>query len=146
LDISQQTTETAEMSTTPSRGLHIGLWVVQGLLAFGFVGAGVMKLVMPVDELAASMPWIEGQLGGLVRFIGLAEVLGALGLIVPAATKIKPMLTPLAAVGLLLVMILALGTHIARAEYAAVAPPIVLGGLAAFVAWGRLRKAPIEAR
>lgn len=136
----------SDVGAAPSKGLHIGLWVGQSLLAAIFLMAGGMKLVAPVEELAKNMPWVHGAMGGLVRVIGLVEVLGALGLILPAATRIKPILTPLAAGGLLLVMLLAAATHISRGEFPSVGPPIVLGALAAFVAWGRYQAAPIAAR
>ena len=80
----------------------------------------------------------------LVRFIGISELLGAVGLILPALTKIKPLLTPLAALGLLTIMILAMGFHVSRGEAGTLPFNIVLGGLAAFVAWGRTSKAPIR--
>jgi putative oxidoreductase len=83
---------------------------------------------------------------GLIRFIGVSELLGGLGLILPAASRIRPGLTPLAALGLTIIMVLALGYHVSRGEMSAL--PIVgaLGGLTAFVAWGRAKKAPIAPR
>lgn len=128
----------------PARGLHIGLWIVQGLLGAAFLMAGGMKLFSPIEVLTAQMPWMQGAMGSLVRVIGASEVLGALGLILPAATRIQPRLTALAAAGLTVVMTLAVATHITRGE--GFAPPLVLGLLAAFVAWGRGVKAPIAAR
>ena len=80
----------------------------------------------------------------LVRFIGVSELAGAIGLILPAATKIKPTLTPLAALGLLTIMILAMAFHLSRGEAQALPINMALGGLAAFVAWGRTKKAPIR--
>jgi len=85
-------------------------------------------------------------MGQAVRFIGVVEVLGALGVVVPAATRIKPSLTPLAALGLTTVMVLASLTHLARGEVQMLPITIVLATLAAFVAWGRFRKAPIAPR
>ena len=85
-------------------------------------------------------------MGGGVRFIGVVELLGALGLILPAATRIMPKLTPLAASGLLVVMVLASVTHISRGEYPMIIANVVLGALAAFIAWGRLTRAPLGAR
>jgi len=82
----------------------------------------------------------------LVRFIGVAEVAGAIGLILPAATRIKPVLTPLAAVGILVIMVLATGFHIYKGEFHALPVTLLLGAMATFVAWGRFRKAPIPAR
>jgi hypothetical protein len=105
-----------------------------------------MKATAPVDQLQASMPWVSGAMGQAVRFIGVVEVLGALGLILPAATRIKPSLTPLAAIGLTTVMVLASLMHLARGEVQMLPVTAVLGGMAAFVAWGRSRKAPIAPR
>jgi len=129
-----------------SRGLHIGLWVAQGLLALAFLGAGVMKATTPLDELAKNMSFVTHVPGALVRFIGVSEFLGSLGLILPSVSRIKPVLTPLAAAGLVLAMSLALVTHLMLGEFAAIGAPLVLGGLAAFVAWGRFKKAPIAPR
>jgi uncharacterized membrane protein len=135
------------MSETPrSKVLHVGLWVVQGLLCAAFVAAGSTKATAPLAQLQASMPWVNGAMGGAVRFIGAVEVLGAVGLIVPAATRIKPGLTPLAALGLTVVMVLAATTHATRGELPMIGANVVLGGMAAFVAWGRSRGAPIAPR
>lgn len=121
------------------------LWLVQILLAAAFGMAGVMKATQPVDVLAANgIAWAPQVPLALVRFIGISELLGAVGLILPALTKIKPFLTPLAALGLLTVMILAMGFHVSRGEASALPINIVLGGLAAFVAWGRASRAPVR--
>lgn len=133
-------------TSTPRKALHIGLWVAQALLAAAFLAAGGMKVSAPIEQLQAQMPWVSGAMGGAVRFIGVVELLGALGLILPAATRVMPKLTPLAASGLLAVMVLASVTHVSRGEYPMILANIVLGALAAFVAWGRLQKAPIGAR
>ncbi len=140
------TTASGTASTkAPGKALVIGLWIAQVLLALAFGMAGAMKTLTPLDELAQKLPWVTSA-GGLVRFIGVSEVLGALGVILPAATRIKPVLTPVAALGLVSIMVLAVGFHVSRGEVGAVPVNIVLGGLAAFVAWGRLRKAPIAPR
>jgi hypothetical protein len=91
------------------------------------------------------MPWVA-ELPYLVRFIGLSEVLGAVGLVLPAALRIQPRLTGFAGVGLLVVMVLAAGFHVVQGDAAHMAPAVVLGALSAFVAWGRLVKAPIAPR
>jgi hypothetical protein len=114
------------------------LWIVQGLLALLFLFAGGMKLVQPIEALTAQTP-----LPGLfVRFIGVAEVLGAIGLILPGLLGIRPGLTPLAAVGLVLIMIGAIVFTLAGGEVAMVLIPLVVGFLLAFVAYGRWRLAP----
>jgi len=129
-----------------SKALHITLWVVQGLLAAAFLMAGWMKLVTPVDVLAKQMPWVTGAMGQFVRIIAALEVAGAIGLILPAATRILPQLTTFAALGLTLNMIGAGATHLARGETPMIVVNLVLGSLAAFVTWGRALKAPIRSR
>lgn len=131
----------------PSKILNYGLWAAQLLLAFGFAMAGAMKLVTPMDELLANGIMVAGRAPELlVRFIGLSEVLGAIGLVLPAALRILPVLTPAAAAGLALVMGLAMGDHAMNGEYTGLPVNVVLGGLAAFVAWGRLTKGAIAPR
>lgn len=125
--------------------MNILLWLVQVVLAAAFGMAGFMKSTQPVDALVgAGIAWAAQLPLPMVRFIGISELLGAIGLILPAATKIKPALTPLAALGLLTIMILAMAFHVSRGEAQALPINMVLGGLAAFVAWGRTKKAPIR--
>jgi putative oxidoreductase len=136
----------ASQTSAPPKAWHYGLWSVQALLALAFVMAGFMKLTTPLDQLGAAMPWVTAVPGALVRFIGLAELAGGLGLVLPAATRIRPILTPIAAAGLVVVMVLAALLHVARGELAALPVNLVLGGLATLVAWGRTARAPIAAR
>lgn len=132
---------------TPSGPLHIALWVGQALLAAAFGMAGAMKLTTSnADLLANGMAWVERFPDFMHYVIGTAEVLGAIGLIVPAATRILPKLTGAAALGLLAVMVLAGIDHAGAGETGMLPVNAVLGGLAAFVAWGRLSGAPIPAR
>jgi hypothetical protein len=139
-------TTTATPSTAaPGKGWTIGLWVAQVLLALAFGIPGAMKALFPIAELARKLPWVT-EMPTLVRFIGVSELLGAFGLILPAATRILPILTPIAAMGLALVMVLAAGFHLLRGEAEALPVNFALGALAALVAWGRLRKAPISPR
>ena len=139
--------KTSAISPQPRRrGLRIGLWVVQSLLTALFFLAGMGHLASPIDQLRAQNAWVGGAMGQLVRLIGAVEVLGALGLILPAATRIKPWLTPLAAVGLATVMVLAAITHAVRGELSGIAITAVLGAMAAFVAWGRYRTLPVARR
>ncbi len=119
--------------------MHIALWTVQVLLALVFAMAGFSKAFMPLDQLAAQMAWVADTPGWVVRFAGIAEIFGAAGLILPAATRIRPGLTPMAAADLALVMVLAAILHLSRAEYAHMVPPLVLFGLSMFVTWGRTR-------
>lgn len=133
-------------SASPAKGWTIGLWAVQVLLGLMFAMAGVMKSTAPIEQLAANMPWVAQVSPLFVRFIGVSELAGALGLILPAATRILPFLTPLAGAGLALIMVLAAGFHAMHGEYGVIGMNVVLGGLAALVAWGRLAKAPIAPR
>jgi len=138
----------ADSPAQPARGaLHVSLWIAQVVLALAFSLAGTLKATLPIADLAVKMTWVADVPAGLVRFIGTAELLGAVGLILPAATRIRPGLTALAAAGLVTVMVLAFGFHATRGELAQAAPStLVLGGLAAFVAWGRFKGAPIRGR
>ena len=116
------------------------LWIVQGLLALIFLFAGGMKLVMPVEEMTKQVP-----LPGLfLRFIAVAEVLGALGLILPGLLRIRPGLTPLAAAGLVIIMIGATVVTLMTADVALALIPLAVGLLSAFVAYGRWRLAPLS--
>lgn len=119
------------------------MWALQGLLGLAFLAAGGMKLSRPKEELAKSMGWVEDFSRGGVRLIGAAEVLGALGLVLPALTGVLPWLTPLAALGLALLMAGAAYTHLRRGEGPAVVPPSVLLLLAALVAAGRFFVVPL---
>jgi hypothetical protein len=117
--------------------MNLALWIVQIVVGAGFLLAGVMKATRPVDELAKRMKWVTALSPSTVRFIGISEIAGGVGIIVPWATGIVPILTPIAAGALLVVMILAVGLHVKRHEWPEIVPGIVLGGLSAFVAWGR---------
>ncbi len=115
--------------------MNVVLWIIAGLLAAAFGAAGLMKLTSPKEKLAASgMGWTEDYSAGQVKTIGTLEVLGAIGLILPAVLGIAEVLTPLAAVGLTLLMAGAAVTHLKRKEGKQVPVNVVLGGLAIFVA------------
>ena len=132
---------------TGRNGWTIGLWVAQALLALFYLYVGYNKLSQPIEALAAmNMGFVLVVPELLTRFIGLVEVLGAAGLILPAATRIMPRLTPLAALGLSVIQVLAIGFHASRGEFAVLPLNAVLLALSLFVLWGRSRKAPISAR
>ena len=119
--------------------INVVLWVVQGLLAALFLFAGGMKLVLPLEALAGPI-----ALPGLfMRFIGVAEVAGALGLVLPSLLRIQPRLTPVAAGGLVIIMI---GATVLTGPAATAVVPALVGALAAFVAYGRAKTAPILSR
>jgi hypothetical protein len=118
--------------------MNVVLWIIASLLALALLAAGVMKLSRPRAKLIASgMGWAEGYSDGGVKAIGALEVLAAIGLILPAALHIAPILVPLAAVGAILVMIGAAVTHARRKENQAILAPVLLLILAAIVVWGR---------
>ncbi len=139
------TTETAAFSHPfrSGKAIHISLWVVQGLLVAAFGMAGAIKLITPYAELATQMPWVSAVPAFVPKLAGFAEIAGALGLFFPAILRIKPALTPLAAAGLVLVMASAATLHLSRGELDMLPVTLILGGLAAFVAWGRLKVSPI---
>ncbi|MBX2900286.1 MAG: DoxX family protein [Cyclobacteriaceae bacterium] len=134
------------MTTKKNKTLNISLWVAQTMLAALFLMTGTMKSTQPVPELAKAMPWVNDFSVEVVRFIGVSEFLGGLGLLLPSLFRIKPSLTPLAALGLLTIMVLALGYHINKGEYQVLGFNVILGSLALFVAWGRYKKSPIQPR
>jgi hypothetical protein len=118
--------------------MNLVLWVVQVLLACLFLFAGGMKLVMPLEKLAGPVQ-LPGQ---FLRFIGVCEFLGGLGLILPGLLRIRPGLTPLAAAGLVIIMIGATAFTVAVGPVVTALIPFIVGLLAAFIAYGRWRLAP----
>jgi uncharacterized membrane protein YphA (DoxX/SURF4 family) len=114
--------------------MNIALWIVAVVLAVAFGAAGFLKVTTPKQKLAENMDWVEDFSERTVKLIGVAEILGAVGLVLPAALDIVPVLTPLAASGLTLVMVLAAATHARRKELPMIGVNVVLGGLALFVA------------
>lgn len=140
--------DTFSNAATGSRAWTIALWCAQVALAVLFGMAGAMHIFMSPDALAAmGVAWPQAVPIALVRFVGLCELAGALGVILPAATRIKPSLTPLAALGFTAIQCLAIPLHIMRGEIATTAVAnILLLSLSLFVLWGRTRKAPIQPR
>ena len=122
------------------------LWIVQGLLALVFVFAGGMKLVTPIEEMMKQMP-PEMPIplsGSFLRFIGVVEILGGLGLVLPGLLRVRPGLTPLAAAGLVIIMAGAVALGLAMGDVASALIPLLVGLLAAFVAYGRWRLVPLR--
>jgi uncharacterized membrane protein YphA (DoxX/SURF4 family) len=124
--------------------MNIALWIAQALLAAIFLFAGGMKLVIPIEEMTKQMP--IPLPGWFLRFTGIVEVLGAIGVILPWLMRIRPALTPLAATGLVIVMIGATVYTLAAGDFASAPIPLVVGILAAFVAYGRWRLTPPSTR
>ncbi|MEC0372226.1 DoxX family protein [Paenibacillus chibensis] len=116
--------------------MNIALWIVQGLLALMFIFAGSTK-ALQYEKAKASLPWVKDYSRGYVAVIGISELLGGLGLVLPQATGIWPILTPVAALALGVIMILAAAFHAKRREYQGIGMNIVLLVLAVFVAIGR---------
>lgn len=133
-------------TTTSNKKLNIALWIAQSLLAAMFLMTGVMKLTSPIETLAESLPWVTSVPAALIRFIGLSELLGGLGLLLPSILRIKPQLTVWAGRGLAVVMVLAAIFHGSRGEFSAIGMNVVLMTIALFIAWGRNKKAPIQAK
>jgi hypothetical protein len=121
---------------------NVLLWIVQGLLAVLFLFAGGMKLVLPLDALTGPIP-----LPGLfMRFLGVVEVLGAVGLILPGLLRIRPSLTPLAAAGLVIIMIGATVITVLGGDVAPAVVPMIVGLLSLTVVYGRSRLTPSSLR
>jgi uncharacterized membrane protein YphA (DoxX/SURF4 family) len=129
---------TIEVADLEENLMNVVLWIIAGLLAAAFLAAGAMKLIQPKEKLAAAgMGYVEDFSAGAVKAIGALEVLAAIGLILPAALDIVPVLVPMAALGLVLLMIGAAITHLRRGESQMIVINLVLLALAAVVAWGR---------
>jgi uncharacterized membrane protein len=119
--------------------MNIALWIVQGVLAVVFLVTGATKVLTPRARLTARMGWANDFSATQIKLLGLLELLGATGLVVPGLVRIAPVLTPIAALGLAVVMGGAASVHLRRNEPPS--PPIVLAMLAIFVAAGRLVEA-----
>jgi len=122
--------------------MNVALWVVQGLLALAFLMVGGMKVMQPKEKMAEKMAWVNDFSANTVKGIGVLEILGAIGLIVPQVTGVLTWLTPLAAVGLTLTMIGAAITHGRRSEMQMIGINVVLLLLALFVVYGRFVLVP----
>lgn len=140
------TATTAPQTTPPSKGLNLGLWVVQWLLAVTFVGTGVWKLATPIPELAVMIPWAGQVSPGLLYATAAFDLLGGLGVLLPSLTRLKPGLTVLAALGCVALQASAIVFHFSRGEMANTPFNFLLIALALFVAWGRRSKVAIPPR
>jgi hypothetical protein len=117
--------------------VNVVLWIAAGLLALAMLGSGGMKVLRPAEALRPQMGWIDDLPDGSHKIIGTLEILAAIGLILPPALDIAPILAPIAATGLAILMIGAIVVHVRRKETQPLPINIVLLLLAAFVAWGR---------
>jgi len=120
--------------------MNVALWIAQVLLAAIFLFAGGIKLITPIEQIIGQMPIPLS--GAFLRFIGVCEVLGAIGVVFPWLLGIRPGLTPLAAAGLVIIMIGAVAYTLSAVGVASALIPLVVGFLAAFVAYGRWRLRP----
>ncbi|WP_404478465.1 DoxX family protein [Novosphingobium sp. BL-52-GroH] len=133
-------------NTTPApRGLNIGLWIVQVLVAAPFILFGSMKLFKQIETLSASMAWTGTFPEAVVRLIGIIDIAGGLGLLLPGITGIKPDLTRIAAIGSLVLQVCAALFHLSRGEGGMLPINGFFIVLLIFILWGRAR-APLEAR
>lgn len=137
---------TSATLTTGSKPLRIGLWAAQFVLFATFLMSAYMKLTTPIAQLSTMMPWTGELPEAFVRFIGLVDLAGGIGILLPALTRIQPRLGVLAALGIVVLQVLAIGFHGSRGEWMVVPLNLVLLPLAVFVLWGRSRKAPISPR
>jgi hypothetical protein len=120
--------------------MNLALWIVTGLLAFAYLIGGGAKLIMSKEKIAATTSsgrWVEDFSAGSVKSIGALEVLAAIGLTLPAVLDFAPVLVPLSALGLALLMAGATITRIRRHELKIMVADLMYFALAAFVAWGR---------
>lgn len=133
------TPTTAERTTRarPSKGLDIGLWIVQALLGVTFVGTAIWKLATPIPKLATMIPWAGQVSPAFLYFTAGADLLGGLGIVLPSLTRIKPALTVFAALGCAALQLCAVVFHVSRGEAANTPFNVFLVALSAFVAWGR---------
>ena len=123
--------------------MTIALWIIQALLALAFLVSGLMKLLQPIESLKKFMNWVGHATPSIVRLVGIIEIAGALGLILPAATRILPWLTPVASAGLVVTMLGAIVVHIRLKEAPHASAPFILLLLALFIVIGRFVIAPI---
>jgi hypothetical protein len=124
--------------------LGAALWLAQALLAFVLLWGAWMKLGMPLDQAAQMAPWVAAH-PGLAKFTGIVDLLGGLGIVLPALLRIQPRLSVLAAAGITLLQVLAMGFHLMRGETMVLPMNVVLLALAVFVLWGRTKAVPFAA-
>lgn len=126
--------------------MHILLWIAQILLGLTLIWAAYAKLAQPIDQLEAMWPWTGSVSPAFVRLTGVIDLLGALGVLLPTLFRFKPILTPIAATGIVLLMISASVFHICRGEASQIGFNIIFGVIAAFVAYGRFKLAPTPSK
>lgn len=130
-------------TTRPRKLLGASLWLAQALLAFFMLWGAYMKLAMPLDQAAQMAPWVA-QHPALATFTGLVDLMGGLGILLPALLRVLPRLSVLAAAGIVLLQVLAMGFHLMRGEAMVLPMNVLLLALSAFVLWGRSRAVPFR--
>ncbi len=135
-----------EQTQKKSSKLNIVLWILQALLALLYLNAGFLKTFKPIQEIAPQIFWAPRLPESLVRFIGISELLGAIGLILPGMLKIRSQFTTLAAAGLTLVMLLANIYHISQGDFFVLPMTGLLFFLLAFITYGRWKLSPFAQR
>jgi hypothetical protein len=125
--------------------IHLTLWVLQVVLSVSLIWASAMKFFQPADKLAAMWPWTADN-PMLVKLTAVLDFLAGIGLILPTLLRVQPKLTVYAAYGTIALMVAASIFHITRGEASLIGVNIFFAGFAAFIAWGRLKKAPIKSR
>jgi uncharacterized membrane protein YphA (DoxX/SURF4 family) len=133
-------------SKGPSKALHVGLWVVQALLALTFTGTGIWKLLTPVSKLAAMIPWAGQVPEAFLQATAVVDLLGGVGVLLPSLTRVQPGLSAYAALGCAALQGCAIFFHLSRGEGANTPFNFVLVALSIFVFWGRRFRAPISPR
>lgn len=122
--------------------MNIALWIVAAVFGFGYVAGGIVKLTMPYEKYAAKLGWPEDFTPGNVRFMGVVEVLGGIGLVLPGLVGVAPVLVPVAASCMALYMAGAITERIRRAEYKELLGDLLFLAAMIFVAWGRFAIEP----
>ena len=126
--------------------MNIAIWLVQVLVAIFFLFNGFMKTFLPIADLSNQVPWVLDIPEALVRFIGIVEISGGLGVVLPAITRILPWVAVVASGGLGIHMFLAVVFHISRGEFPNIILPVIILALAAIIAYGRWKVVPINSR
>jgi len=128
----------------PSKTFDIALWAAHVFLALVFFITGAIKLFLPIENLYTLLLWTKDVNSISVRLIGFSEIIGSIGLIIPSLLRIKPQLTPWAAIGVAFIMLLAIFFNISTGETSVIGINVMLFFIAVFVAWGRFKKSPIS--
>ena len=139
-------TSTSLASEPAGNGLQAGLWIAQVLVFAAFTLFGAMKIFMPVEAMASMWVWPGQVPPAFLRIMGVIDVAGGLGVLLPALTRVQPRLGVLASLGCVLLQVAAMVFHTWRGEYSALPLNLILLALSAFILWGRGSRAPIEPR